>query len=221
MYHRLNRVDPSSSLTVSPESFARQVDWLKRKSFQFLSLDEVIMRPKVNLGERAVALTFDDGFRDNYENGFSLLLRHQKSAALFVVVDWIGQKDFMSWSEIRELADAGVTMGSHSLSHRWLPNIMDERELDDEIFGSKKIIEDRLGREVRHFCYPVGGVDERVAERVKRAGYKAAWVAGAKPSVVISEPQLCLRRVKVGTRDSSIIRFMLKAYGIKVLSVRN
>lgn len=221
MYHRLNRVDPSTSLTISPESFSRQVDWLERKSFQFLSLDEVVKRPKANLGERVVALTFDDGFRDNYENGFSLLVRRRKSAALFLVVDWIGQKDFVSWSEIRELADSGITMGSHSLSHRWLPNIMDERELDDEILGSKKIIEDRLGREVRHFCYPVGGVDERVAERVKRAGYMAAWVAGAKPSVAISEPLLCLRRIKVGRRDSSIIRFMVKAYGFKPFAIGN
>lgn len=216
MYHRINQPDPTSSLIISPKSFARQIDWLERKAFRFLSLDEVIDREaKAPLWQRCVALSFDDGFRDNYENAFSVLTRRKKKAILFVVVNWVGREDFLSWREIRELADSGITIGSHSLSHRWLPDISDARELRSEVFDSKKKIEDEIGREVRHFCYPVGGVNERVAGEVKRAGYRAAWVAGGCPSIQIDNPLLSLRRIKVGPSDSSLFRFAIKAWGIK------
>lgn len=216
MYHRVNRLDPPSSLIVSPESFARQIDWLERKKFHFLSLDEVVEGGgRSSLWERSVALTFDDGFYDNYENAFSLLGRRQLPAALFVVVNWVGQNGYVSWSQIRELSQKKILIGSHSLTHRWLPHLSDYQELRSEIVDSKKRIEDEIGREVRHFSYPVGGVDERVAEFVKRAGYGAAWVAGARPSVLVKDPLFSIRRLKVGPSDSSLTHFAVKAYGLK------
>lgn len=216
MYHRINQPDPTSSLIVSPEAFLRQIDWLEKKAFRFLSLDEVVDRgARASFGERSIALSFDDGFRDNYENAFLVLTRRRKKAALFIVVHWVGREDFLSWREIRELADSGITIGSHSLSHRWLPDISDARELRSEVFDSKKKIEDEIGREAQHFCYPVGGVNERVAEEVKRAGYRAAWVAGGRPSIQIDNHLLSLRRIKVGPSDSSLLRFAIKAWGIK------
>lgn len=218
MYHEINQRSPNSSLTVSPESFRRQIEWLERKSFRLLSLDEVVDRDnRVPLWDRSVALTFDDGFRDNYENAFSLLIRKGKSAALFVVVDWVGRDGFLGWKEIRELADAGITIGSHSLSHRWLPDVSRDEELAGEIVDSKKRIEDQIGRGVRHFSYPVGGIDRRVAEWVRKAGYRAAWVAGARPTYQSDSPCLSLRRIKVSPADTHPIHFSIKAYGIKGL----
>ena len=220
MYHRINEPDPSSSLIVSPGSFVRQLNWLEKKAFRFLSLEEVVDQgAKTNLWERCVALTFDDGFRDNYENAFSILIQRKKKTALFVVVNWVGREDFLSWRDIRELADSGITIGSHSLTHRWLPDISDSRELKSEIFESKKRIEDEIGREVKHFCYPVGGVDERVAGEVKRAGYRAAWVAGGRPSARVENRFMCLRRIKVGPSDSYLFRFAIKAWGLKGLFI--
>jgi peptidoglycan/xylan/chitin deacetylase (PgdA/CDA1 family) len=216
MYHQLNQSNPSTSLIVSRESFRQQMDWLERKRFRFLSLDEVVDRQdKASLWDRVIALSFDDGFRDNYENGFSVLIQRYKPAALFVVVDWVGREGFLGWREIRELAIAGITIGSHSLSHRWLPDITDDGELEREITESKKRIEDEVGKEVVHFSYPVGGVDERVAACVKKAGYRAAWVAGASPTRRIKDPLLCLRRIKVTPSDSHSWHFAVKAYGAR------
>lgn len=216
MYHRLGQIDSSSSLIVSPESFEFQIRWLKNNHFRFLTLDEVVEnRLRIPLWERAVALSFDDGFRDNYVNGFSLLLQKKKTAALFVVVDWVGKPGFMTWEEIRRLADAGMTIGSHSLTHRWLPDISDDHDLRREIFDSKKILEDRLSREIRHFAYPVGGMDKRVGDFVKEAGYQAAWVAGARPTASYDDPDFSIRRLKIGARDYAMSRFAFKAFGLK------
>lgn len=218
MYHQIDLPKRDSSLSISPESFRRQIEWLERKSFRFFSLDEVVDRNnQTPLWGRSVALTFDDGFRNNYQNAFSLLIQKRKPAALFVVVDWVGRDGFLGWKEIRELADRGITIGSHSLSHRWLPDVLRDEELEREVVDSKKRIEDQIAGEVRHFSYPVGGIDERVAECVRKAGYRAAWVAGARPSYQSASPSLCLRRIKVGPRDVSLAHFSIKAYGIKSL----
>ncbi len=218
MYHRINRPDPDSSLTVSPENFKKQINWLIQKKFRFLSLDEVLLsKARTPVWERSVALTFDDGFRDNYENAFSVLAKNRLPAAFFVVVNWVGQESYVTWDEIRELAGQGIQIGSHSLTHRWLPDISDEGELRSEVVDSKKRIEDEIGKEVRHFSYPVGGIDERVANLVEKAGYRAAWVAGARPAVHISNPLFTFRRIKIGPSDSNISHFAIKAYGLKSL----
>ena len=218
MYHRIHQSDTRSSLTVSPESFERQIDWLEKKNFRFLSLNEVVdQEGKIPIAARSVALTFDDGFRDNYEKAFSLLLSRRLTAALFVVVNWVGQDGFMNWRQIRELSEAGIAIGSHTLTHRWLPDISNALELEREVFDSKRRIEDEIAKEVRWFCYPIGGVDEKVAECVKKAGYRAAWVAGARPTIEIVDPLLCLQRIKISPSDSILFRFAVKAYGIKGL----
>ena len=216
MYHRVNQPDPQSSLIVSPLDFGKQIGWLESNRFNFLSLDQIVdCRGVCSVGEPVVAITFDDGFRDNYENAFSLLSQRRRPAALFVIVDWVGRKDFLTWPEIRELADYGVTIGSHSLSHRWLPDIQNDRELEAEITESKKRIEDAIGREVRHFSYPVGGTDNRVKEFVKKAGYRSAWIAGGKVRNLTGDPLFSLRRTKVGCSDGNLFRFSFKAWGIK------
>lgn len=213
MYHQIDQPETHSSLVVSRESFLQQVHWLRKKNFRFFSLEEIVRKKgKTLLTDRSVALTFDDGFLDNYENLMSLSFI---PAAIFVVVNWVGQKGFMIWEQIRELAERGVTIGSHALTHRWLPSIEDDSELEREVVDSKKKIEDEIGREVRWFSYPVGGTDERVAQYVQKAGYQAAWVAGAKPSLPIKDPLFCLRRVKVSPSDISLLHFAIKAYGMK------
>ncbi len=216
MYHRVNR-NQDSSLTVSPETFAKQIHWLRQTRFKFLSLDQASDLSKTFIWDRSVSLTFDDGFLDNYENAFPLLIQHKIPAALFVVVNWVGQKDYVTWDQIRELNQSGISIGSHSLTHRWLPDIKDDVELQSEIADSKKKIEDETGREVRYFSYPVGGVDERVMKKVRDAGYRNAWVAGARPSIGLTDPDYCLRRFKVTPSDSSLSHFSVKAYGLKSL----
>lgn len=219
MYHRVNVLDPGSSLTVSPENFSAQIEWLTRRNYRFLSLDGVLRnRMKASWADACVALSFDDGFRDNFEP-LSLLIEASRPAALFVVVDWVGSKDFLTWKEIRELSSHGITIGSHSLTHRWLPRIENDRELEREVRESKEKIEQAIGSEVRHFSYPVGGVDDRVAGFVEKAGYEAGWVAGAKlrPPLRRASTPFALPRIKVGPSDANLFRFSFKANGMKGL----
>lgn len=82
----------------------------------------------------------------------------------------------MTWSMIRDLQRAGFTIGSHTRTHAWLANESPETRRD-EIAGSKRDLEERLGQTVRHFAYPGGQFTPPVVDLVARAGYRFAYTA--------------------------------------------
>jgi peptidoglycan/xylan/chitin deacetylase (PgdA/CDA1 family) len=84
--------------------------------------------------------------------------------------EWDGM---MSWDQLRELAEAGHEIGSHSLSHAILP-LLDDAQLGRELKGSKDRLESELSKSCEAFCYPNGDADSRVIEATHRAGYRRA-----------------------------------------------
>ena len=189
MYHWISG-DPGQRLRhwgVTPEQFAAQVRWLHEEGYRTLSLDQVVqvVRNLAPMPERGVALTFDDGYRDFLEGASQVLTDHGFTATIFLVADRVGTtnswdarhgdppRKLLSWSEARALARRGFELGSHARTHRPLPALSDA-ELDEEIYGSKAILEDRIGLPVRHFSYPHGELDGRCLRRVRAAGYTSA-----------------------------------------------
>jgi peptidoglycan/xylan/chitin deacetylase (PgdA/CDA1 family) len=82
----------------------------------------------------------------------------------------------MTWSMVRDLDRAGFTIGSHTRTHTWLANETFERGFE-EIAGSKRDLETRLGHPVRHFAYPGGQFTPPVVDLVAGAGYRFAYTA--------------------------------------------
>jgi peptidoglycan/xylan/chitin deacetylase (PgdA/CDA1 family) len=82
----------------------------------------------------------------------------------------------MTWSMVRDLQRAGFIIGSHTRTHAWLANESTEKRLD-EIAGSKRDLEERLGQTVRHFAYPGGQFTPPIVDLVARAGYRFAYTA--------------------------------------------
>ncbi len=82
----------------------------------------------------------------------------------------------LDWSEVRRLADAGLTFGAHTKTHPILPKLDKEAEIREEIAGSKARIEKELGRAVEHFCYPNGDRDDVSEAIVKSSGFATAVV---------------------------------------------
>ena len=132
---------------------------------------------------RHAVLTFDDGFADLYDHLLPLVLQRHVPAVVYLVsdrerADWcdwgpMGAPWLLSRRQALEMAEAGVTIGSHGRTHADLTRLT-PRRLVGEVEGSRKVLEDRLGHEVRHFCYPYGAHDERVVRAVERAGYATA-----------------------------------------------
>jgi peptidoglycan/xylan/chitin deacetylase (PgdA/CDA1 family) len=119
--------------------------------------------------------------------------------------DWMHDRGFPrraigSAAQLRELADAGVTIGSHSSSHARLTEVT-EMQVAAEVRDSKRQLEDLLGKPVRYFAYPYGLVNQAVRDAVKQAGYHAACSTRAGFNRIGEDPFL-LRRIDVFGGDA-------------------
>ena len=131
------------------------------------------------------SLTFDDGFASVYRHGLPLFREFGVSVTIFVTVNGIGARNnwdiregdcgeaMLDAAQIRELADAGCEIASHTLSHPHLTRLSDA-ELRMELVDARHALEDLLGRPVLGFAYPYGEYDARVREAVAAAGYRYA-----------------------------------------------
>lgn len=186
MYHNI-WIPPKGvslkSLYVTPRMFRFQMWYLKTSGFNVVSLYEILsfINGK-NSPKRLVAITFDDGYQDFYDNAFPVLKTYKFPSTVFLVSDLVGKESLwdsrgkerlLHWDSILEMKDAGVVFGSHSKTHPFLSKLS-WNELKDEIRDSKIMLEERLKNPVDFFCYPNGDYDNRVLETVAAAGYKGA-----------------------------------------------
>jgi peptidoglycan/xylan/chitin deacetylase (PgdA/CDA1 family) len=166
-------------LYVVPKRFDEQLAALKSMGLSSGTLHELAN------SNGPVIITFDDGFTSVLRNGMDILSRHKFRAIEFLVAGSLGQQNqwdiakgdvaekLMDESQIREWLAAGHQIGSHSMTHRNLRHLS-PIEMREEIFGSKKLLEDRFRIEVSHFCYPYGSWNETVRNLVIEAGYRTA-----------------------------------------------
>jgi peptidoglycan/xylan/chitin deacetylase (PgdA/CDA1 family) len=184
-YHKLGPIPSGArlkALYLRRELFGKQLLELKNAGYQTGSLDNL----RDLLQERSrIVLSFDDGFVNSLEQGLEPLAEHGFSAIQFVVAKMIGRTNdwdlkegeasepLMDLSQLRDWLAAGHQVGSHTLSHPWLTRIF-PAAAREEIFASKKALEDRLGIPILHFCYPYGDWNEAVRDLVGEAGYLTA-----------------------------------------------
>jgi peptidoglycan/xylan/chitin deacetylase (PgdA/CDA1 family) len=180
MYHYVRYVDRGTdplgfSLSVTPESFAAQLAWLKAAGYETVRMDvaAACVRGEGPCPARAVALTFDDGYMDAYTAALPILQQHGFVATFFVVSGFVGQPGYMGWQEIRALRDAGMEIGAHSISHPDLTTLgLDE--LRHQVAQSGATIAAELGSPVVSFCYPGGRFNDTVAAVARESGFTSA-----------------------------------------------
>lgn len=127
-----------------------------------------------------VVLTFDDGHCSNFEVVCPVLKRLKLRAEFFVTVSRVGHPGYMSWGQLAELRDAGMSVQSHGLHHKPLTNLGDA-ELREELQASREMIEEKLRVPVRVLSAPGGFVDKRVYKAALASGYRA--VCNSEPGL--------------------------------------
>ncbi|KJJ84065.1 polysaccharide deacetylase [Candidatus Omnitrophus magneticus] len=175
VYHSISDID--NTLNVSPENFERQMKFLKENGYHVISLDEFIryMREGKRYIPKTVVITFDDGYVNNYINGYNVLLKYNMPATIFLATGHIGKdKDYLTWDEIILMNKNKVSPGAHTRNHVYLPSLSDRQSLIDEIKGSRDDIKNNTGIDALYFCYPTGGFTEEIKNIVKSAGYLGA-----------------------------------------------
>ncbi|MEI7751780.1 MAG: polysaccharide deacetylase family protein [Candidatus Omnitrophota bacterium] len=213
-YHSLDPERFPNKLAISPELFRKQMLWIKQSRCQVIGLETCAKSEwKKNFFERKAAITFDDGYLDNYQRAFPVLEEFGLAATFFVTTEDIGKQGFMTWEMLREMAAVpGIEIGSHSLEHKPLSDIP-EKEAWTSLVASKKILEEKLGREIRAISYPCGSFNEKILEMARGAGYAYGCAAShVHDRKFIGNPYL-LRRIKISSSSGSSFNFRLRLSG--------
>ncbi len=216
MYHSVAPgAAPSSRLVVSPELFDKQMRLLRTRGFNVIPAEELARNVKEGkkMPLHTVAITFDDGYKDNYTCAFPVLKKYGLPAAIFVITGEVGRGDRLSWDEIRQMRDSGlISFGSHTISHCILPEVASPAELVRELSGSKAVLEKGLGVPVSMFAYPCGFFDERIKEAVRKAGYDFSFATN--PRIKTADNDLmALKRIRISRHSGSSFIFWFQASG--------
>lgn len=211
MYHYIrDNVSPSDSLgvslSVSTRNFEAQMAYLAANGYHSVTPIDLFfaLQSKSGLQGKTVVLTFDDGYEDFYTNAYPILKKYQMRATVFVIVDWIGRKDYLNADQIKQMhAEGLVDIESHTLNHVDLPAISLENA-QEEIFTSKTKLEALLNKKVVVFCYPYGAYNAAIAQMVAQAGYVMAFSTRYGASENDAE-MYYLRRVRINGPDSLTI----------------
>ena len=176
---------PRKNLFVSPREFSIQMDFLSQKGFHVVSLDHIhaALTSGETLSSKTVAITFDDGFEDNFTNAFPILLRHGFPATIFMVSSYVGLgvapdnlidgERYLSAAQLQTMTERNITIGSHSKAHKKLGRIPIEEAASD-IAWSRKELGNILQKPVNWFCYPFGSFNQEVEKSVRQAGFVGA-----------------------------------------------
>lgn len=190
-YHRV--ASKGSAFTIlTPGTFAAQMAYLHAHKYNVVPLQRIVacLRNKTPFPRAAVALTFDDGYKDDYTQVFPLLKKYQFPATLFVYTRYISDgSDALTWAQLREMQSSGlVDVQCHTLSH---PNLSQAKKGEDkaaylsrvnaEVEDSKRLLEEKIGRRVTMLAYPYGAYNPQVVQKTREAGYESAWTVDPAP----------------------------------------
>jgi peptidoglycan/xylan/chitin deacetylase (PgdA/CDA1 family) len=215
MYHWIDDAlgDRLRLYGVKPKALRSQLGWLKQLGRKSIDLPALLghVTGTSPAAPGSIVVTFDDGYVDNAEAALPLLQAAGMTATVFVVTDHAGgtnawdakhgdpPRTLLTWERMRALDGRGLRFEPHSRSHPELPKVSAERARE-EIEGSKKRLEDELGREALAFSYPHGAFDERLEGMVRGAGFKLAVTDLGGLNRTGTDP-LRIRRTMVTSRD--------------------
>jgi len=158
-------------------------------------------------------LTFDDGYVDLLEEAAPVLAGRSVPAVAFIVTSFIGRQNswelnlprrrsrHLNWEELRELTEMGISVGSHTATHRDLTRISME-QVREELVRSREILSEGLSREIKSLSYPFGRAGREVRSEAERAGYRLAFSLYPPLRNSITEPYM-LRREAVYVIDTA------------------
>ena len=246
MYHSISD-EPESGhpyfwINTSRIRFARQMQLLKENDYTVISLAKAAdilesAQDQDNSSPRYVVLTFDDGYHDFLKHAWPILAGHGFIATMFVSTDFIGDRrmqfngrDSLTWSEVRELREQGVSFGSHTMSHPKLYGLP-WKEVRRELLNSRLRLEDELQTPAPCFSYPFAFPQEdrifvaRFRQELIDQGYRTA-VTTTIGLAQRGSDSLCLKRLPVNEGDDErLLRAKLAGaydwlYGAQYLSRR-
>ena len=205
VYHSISApAEPMlGDIDISPARFEHQLAWLARTG-RVVRLEDTLK----NSRRRAVAITFDDGYRDNLTVALPLLEKFNLPMTLFVVAGFIDSEGYLTEEDLQEISSHPlITIGTHGLWHRHF-NRLSHDEARFELTESKRLLEETIKRPVELMAWPYGECNTQLEQLAGECGYRAAWSVWKGTNARYSR-----WRVPLGRNDHKL-RFVAKASGI-------
>ena len=181
LYYHYIRINPDPrdtlgfQLSVTPNNFQAQMDWLKAAGAHPVTLAQMMaaLQGGPALPSRAVVLTFDDGHDDFATQAVPVLMREHFVATSYVVPGFLGTPAYMSQQQVQEVAADGMVVAAHTVHHVNLTKVP-AAVAENEIRSSKALLEQLIGQPVPDFAYPYGSMNASIAAMVSQAGFRDA-----------------------------------------------
>ena len=230
LYHHV-ATDTPPSTSISPTDFRSQLEYLRDNDFSVIGLDTLIeaLRNGKPVPDRAVAITFDDGYASIYSEAFPMLQSFGYPFTLFLSTDPINrsQANYMTWAQVRELSDAGVVIANHLIEHPYMLT-RQEGETDQqwlqrqrvEILTAEETIANQTGQSHRYLAYPYGEFDPAIKSLLGELNF--VGLAQNSGAVGYNSDFLALPRYPLASiyadLDSARTKLDTKAFNVSLLS---
>lgn len=228
LYHQIAPA-PDGPYSITPQLFREHLDALLKNGYHMISADELtgFLEGKASLPEKAVAITFDDGYRSFYRYAYPELKRRGLPATDFIITSWAGKKvgglEYLTWDEMREMQANGMSFHVHTdhshyaaptdpdgnskpvlTSRIWLPrkNRLETQEeyrrrVTDDLSAAKNALEKELHRPVTQIAWPYGEYNETLIRVARSLGYRSGYTT--QPSLVTAKTMpFAIPRLDVG-----------------------
>lgn len=220
-YHKLSE-NGADAVTVTRKAFDDQMLYLKNHGYKVISLDDFFdfLELKEPLPRKSVVITFDDGWRSTYDIAFPILKKYGYPSTLFVYTDFVSEGGGgMTWAILREMQKGGVSIQSHTKSHRYLNKLSGKESFRayfdaiwEELDDSAKIIRKHLNTDIKYLAYPYGETSDLVAALAQKTGYRGALTVERDGNSCFVSPYRVHRSMIYGNFDLEDFEKNLKIF---------
>jgi peptidoglycan/xylan/chitin deacetylase (PgdA/CDA1 family) len=238
-YHRLVDKVRYPGTEITPAAFEAQMKMLKDRGITVISMQDLLAwkRGEKNIPPRCAVITFDDGWKSQYEVAWPILKKFGYPVTMFIYTEGVrggslGGGEAITWEQLGDMRDNGVDIQAHTATHQDLReghNIMlastggkrtrtkltgpqYEQWVRNEVVGCKELLEQRLGIKVNCFAVPFGSYNEHVKELARNAGYEAMFTVYGQP-ITFTSPMDSLGRYAIEANKPKVFEDAVKMIG--------
>lgn len=226
-YHKVDNKFEWGLNTIPISFFERQIRYLAENDYYSISLNQYLNHNfRISPKQRPIIITFDDADESVYINAFPILKPYGFKTTLFVISNFVGKENtwdanlggiyskHLDWQQIRELSNQGWEIGSHTATHRDLLGLA-RREAEEEIYISKEIISEEIGKPIHFISYPFNRFDENIISLAQRSGYRGGCALSSSRRINGSSEQFKIQRYGVYSTDT-LYWFKKKLFDSKI-----
>src|SRR5437773_9682295 len=224
---------------ITPAAFEAQMKELKDRGITVISMQDLLAwkRGEKNIPPRCAIITFDDGYKSQYEVAWPIMKKYGYPFTMFIYTEGVrggslGGGGAITWEQLADMRDNGVDIEAHSATHQdlreghtitlaspggkktrtKLTGAQYEQWMQNEVVGSKQLLEQRLGIKINCFAVPFGNYNEHVKEIARNAGYEAMFTVYGQP-ITFTSPMDSIGRYAIEANKPKVFEDAVKMIG--------